>query len=240
MVGPNDLEPTDYSDFLDPFANGYEYTQLVELLDDQPPIALDCPEASFALVDGTPNDPKLWNKPVWFDPITMSHDLSEAPVDLALADVQKLKKENSALREELDSRPAASNEPSPELIALRSECETLTARVKELEKAVDPAAATADSSQEMDDLRRRFEMAVDDVRQLKQENARLEDMDLREKFALIPLVAMAVVMGIAPMLILRTTEKSVNLVKEAVVGKPSKVAVVPVPADDHSGAGQGK
>ena len=74
----------------------------------------------------------------------------------------------------------------------------------------------------------------------KQENAKLEDMDLREKFAIIPLVAMAVVMGIAPMLILRTTEKSVNLVKEAVIGKPAKVAVVPAPAGDHTDSGLGK
>lgn len=74
----------------------------------------------------------------------------------------------------------------------------------------------------------------------KQENAKLEDMDLREKFAIIPLVLLAVVMGVAPMLILRTTEKSVNLVKEAVVGKPAKVAVVPAPVGDHNGSGQGK
>jgi chromosome segregation ATPase len=101
-------------------------------------------------------------------------DELQQEVDLALADVQKLKKENGALREELTSRPAASSEPSPELDALRGECETLTARVQELEQT---AAATAgnDASQDTDDLHRRFEMALDDVRQLKQENALLRE-----------------------------------------------------------------
>ncbi len=57
------------------------------------------------------------------------------------------------------------------------------------------------------------------------ENARLEDMNLREKVALIPLVIMAIIMGVAPMLFLRSTEKSVNGVRSAVVGKVEKVAV---------------
>jgi chromosome segregation ATPase len=101
-------------------------------------------------------------------------DELQQKVDLALADAQKLKKENGALREELASRPAASNEPSPELDALRGECETLTARVQELEQAA-AAAASNDASQDADDLHRRFEMALDDVRQLKQENAQLRE-----------------------------------------------------------------
>jgi NADH-quinone oxidoreductase subunit M len=55
-----------------------------------------------------------------------------------------------------------------------------------------------------------------------QENAKLEDLDLREKAALIPLVVMAVIMGVAPMLFLRSTEKSVHGVKTAVEGKVLK------------------
>jgi NADH-quinone oxidoreductase subunit M len=57
------------------------------------------------------------------------------------------------------------------------------------------------------------------------ENAELEDMDAREKWALVPLVAMAIVMGVSPMLFLRGSEKSVTGVKDAVLGKPAKVAV---------------
>jgi NADH:ubiquinone oxidoreductase subunit 4 (subunit M) len=50
------------------------------------------------------------------------------------------------------------------------------------------------------------------------ENAELEDLNAREKWALVPLVAMAIVMGVAPMLFLRASEKSVNDVKQKVVG----------------------
>jgi hypothetical protein len=96
--------------------------------------------------------------------------------ELALADVQKLKRENSALREELAERPEASDQESPELIGVRGERDALTARVAELEAAARATpAADPESQREREDLQRRFEMAVDDVRQLKQENAQLRD-----------------------------------------------------------------
>jgi chromosome segregation ATPase len=94
--------------------------------------------------------------------------------NLALADVQKLKVENGKLREELATRPEADDEVSPELVALRTERDKLAARVSQLEAAASTAAGPR-SQQESDDLQRRFEMAVDDVRELKQENAKLRD-----------------------------------------------------------------
>jgi NADH-quinone oxidoreductase subunit M len=54
------------------------------------------------------------------------------------------------------------------------------------------------------------------------ENAELEDMNAREKWALVPLVAMAIVMGVAPMLFLRVSEKSVSDVRQSVVGAGEK------------------
>jgi NADH-quinone oxidoreductase subunit M len=54
------------------------------------------------------------------------------------------------------------------------------------------------------------------------ENAELEDMNAREKWALVPLVAMAIVMGVAPMLFLRVSEKSVSDVRQKVVGAGEK------------------
>lgn len=56
----------------------------------------------------------------------------------------------------------------------------------------------------------------------KRENAELEDLDAREKWALVPLVVMAIVMGVAPMLFLRASEKSVNSVRQSVVGTGEK------------------
>lgn len=94
--------------------------------------------------------------------------------DLALADVQKLKRDNASLREELDRRPEVNSQESAELIAVRSERDELTRQVAELAaKAAQPV--DADAQQDRADLQRRFEMAVDDVRQLKQENAQLRD-----------------------------------------------------------------
>jgi chromosome segregation ATPase len=99
----------------------------------------------------------------------------EQKCDLALADLQKLKRENGALRDDLAERPAASDQESPDLIAVRSERDALAARIAELEAAAETAQATSGDDQERADLQRRFEMAVDDVRQLKQENAKLKD-----------------------------------------------------------------
>jgi NADH-quinone oxidoreductase subunit M len=56
----------------------------------------------------------------------------------------------------------------------------------------------------------------------KRENAELEDMNAREKWALVPLVALAIVMGVAPMFFLSASEKSVNGVKQSVVGAGEK------------------
>src|SRR2546430_4799 len=62
---------------------------------------------------------------------------------------------------------------SAELVALRAERDALAARVKELEQRpvsqIDPNA-----EQQVADLQRRFELAVEDVRELKTINAKLE------------------------------------------------------------------
>jgi NADH-quinone oxidoreductase subunit M len=56
----------------------------------------------------------------------------------------------------------------------------------------------------------------------KKENEELQDMDAREVWALVPLVVMAIVMGVTPMIFLRASEKSVNSVRQAVVGTTEK------------------
>ncbi len=94
--------------------------------------------------------------------------------ELALVDAQKLKRENAELQEELTRRPEKSEAESPELVSLRVERDALASRVAELEatptQVVDP-----DAERRMEDLQRRFEMAVEDVRHLKQENAQLHE-----------------------------------------------------------------
>src|SRR5262245_16757857 len=58
------------------------------------------------------------------------------------------------------------------------------------------------------------------------ENTELSDLDLREKAALLPLVAMAIVMGVGPMLFLSSSEKSVNAVRQSVEQKAPKIAKI--------------
>ena len=58
----------------------------------------------------------------------------------------------------------------------------------------------------------------------KKENATLKDMNPREMFSLVPLVIMAIVMGVVPMAFLRASEKSVNGIKQAVEAKILKAA----------------
>ena len=58
----------------------------------------------------------------------------------------------------------------------------------------------------------------------KPENQKLEDLDVREKAALIPLVAMAILMGVLPMLFLRSTQADVNKVRDAVESRVLRVA----------------
>jgi chromosome segregation ATPase len=108
-------------------------------------------------------------------------DQSERKCELALADVHKLKRANAELHEELVRRPETNDQQSPELVSLRAERDALAARVEELGSA---AAPQQDEQQAMSDLQRRFEMAVEDLRHLKQENA-----SLRERLEAIPRAA---------------------------------------------------
>lgn len=100
--------------------------------------------------------------------------------ELALEDAQKLKRQNAELLEELSHRPEPDKHESPELASLRVERDALAERVAELENSP-PPAIDADREQEFLDMQQRFEMAVDDVRQLKRENA-----DLHHQIAAAP------------------------------------------------------
>ncbi len=94
--------------------------------------------------------------------------------ELALADAQKLKRDNAELQAELAQRPEKSAAESPELVSLRVERDALAARVAELE-ATPVQVVNENAEQRMSDLQRRFELAVEDLRHLKQENAQLQE-----------------------------------------------------------------
>ena len=93
--------------------------------------------------------------------------------ELALQDVQRLRGRMAELEHDLARRPEANQADSAELVALRAERDALSAQVEELEQRpavqIDP-----DVEQQLSDLQRRFELAVEDVRELKTKNAKLE------------------------------------------------------------------
>jgi chromosome segregation ATPase len=93
--------------------------------------------------------------------------------ELALQDVQRLRGRVAELEEELSRRPEASHTDSAELVALRAERDALSERVEQLERQPAPQV-DADTAQQLADLQRRFELAVEDVRELKSANSKLE------------------------------------------------------------------
>lgn len=93
--------------------------------------------------------------------------------ELALADVQRLRGKTAELEGDLARRPEANQADSTELVALRAERDALSARVEELEQRP-TVTINPDFEQQVSDLQRRFEMAVEDVRELKTKNAKLE------------------------------------------------------------------
>jgi chromosome segregation ATPase len=93
--------------------------------------------------------------------------------DLALEDVQRLRARVAELEQDLARRPEPNQVDSAELVALRAERDALSARVEQLEQR--PAAPIdLNGEQQLADLQRRFELAVEDVRELKTKNAKLE------------------------------------------------------------------
>ncbi len=93
--------------------------------------------------------------------------------ELALQDIQRLRERVAELEHDLARRPAVDQADSAELVALRAERDALAERARALEER--PATQLdPDVEQQMSDLQRRFELAVEDVRELKTKNAKLE------------------------------------------------------------------
>jgi hypothetical protein len=62
--------------------NGFEYKQIIKIIDTQDPVIENCPASPVTICDLTPNDPQLWNEMFWWDNTISSHDLCEGPTDL--------------------------------------------------------------------------------------------------------------------------------------------------------------
>jgi hypothetical protein len=94
--------------------------------------------------------------------------------ELALDDVRRLRGRTAELEQELAKRPERDDDGDvAELSHLREERDALAERVEELERQ--PAVEVdSDTQRQLADFQRRFELAVEDVRELKTANAKLE------------------------------------------------------------------
>ncbi len=93
----------------------------------------------------------------------------EKKFDLALEDLRTLREQNADLEQELARRPEQGASESSELMELRNERDGLVERIEELEKRP-PLEDDGQAAEERVHLQQRFEMAVDDVRNLRKEN----------------------------------------------------------------------
>ena len=105
--------------------------------------------------------------------IERERDELQQKFDLALQDLQRLRARGAELEQELSRRPESNQADSAELVALRAERDGLAARVEELEQR--PAAQIDPNvEQQLSDLQRRFELAVEDLREYKTKCTKLE------------------------------------------------------------------
>lgn len=95
-------------------------------------------------------------------------DTMREKFEMALGDLQSHRERVAELEQEIACRPALEIDDSAEIEQLRHERDDLARRLEEANEFADP-------SQEMEDLRARFQMAVEDLRALKTENADLRD-----------------------------------------------------------------
>ncbi|MDO8970595.1 MAG: hypothetical protein Q7U74_07905, partial [Saprospiraceae bacterium] len=83
-INPTDPQPTNYSTFWEKNANGYEYKQIIKIIDGQAPtgtfVTPDCDNQNWL----TANNGELWNEMYWWDNGIQTHDLCEEPTELCI------------------------------------------------------------------------------------------------------------------------------------------------------------
>jgi chromosome segregation ATPase len=145
------------------------HRQLAELLAERAVVAVERDQLAQELAAAR----EATETPDEHSAIESEHNELKQKFDLALRDVQTFRLRVADLEAELARRPAANQTDSAELLHLRAERDALATRIEELESQP-IVQVDADSAQQFDDLRRRFEMAVEDVRELKTRNAEIE------------------------------------------------------------------
>jgi len=77
--------PTDlFGNFWSVNTNGYQYKQIIRVIDNQPPVPENCQTTNLVIADSSNNNGQLWNETYWQDPIHQTSNLCEAAVDLSI------------------------------------------------------------------------------------------------------------------------------------------------------------
>ena len=83
-INPPDPAPTNYCTFYSDSANGYEYKQIIKIIDGQAPTGTYTVPACANQNWATTNNTQLWNEPYWTDPLIGGNDLFEEPTELSI------------------------------------------------------------------------------------------------------------------------------------------------------------
>ncbi|MBL7827486.1 MAG: T9SS type A sorting domain-containing protein, partial [Saprospiraceae bacterium] len=84
-INPTDQFPTNFAIFYDPAANGYQYKQIIKVIDNEDPVIENCYGQAGQIVDDVSNNNnQLWNAQYWFDPLHISSDLCEGAADIGI------------------------------------------------------------------------------------------------------------------------------------------------------------
>jgi chromosome segregation ATPase len=117
------------------------------------------------------------------DEMRQQHESERTQGDLRSAEWERQRKDMEAELAQARSSAASANENYKELVKLQEENKQLQTWLSEAEAKARSGVVGAEMSQEMEELRRRFDLALEDLRELKSKNADLSDQLARARAA---------------------------------------------------------
>jgi hypothetical protein len=83
-INPTDPQPTNYCTFWSETTNGYEYTQIIKVIDGNAPTGTYTVPACNNQTWTSANNAQFWNESYWWDNSLQQNDLCEEPTELSI------------------------------------------------------------------------------------------------------------------------------------------------------------